>query len=279
MNNPGQSRQLRCGESLFTIFNCPLNKKMADAWSHYNYIVYVMQGRKVWHTAQGSYDLKEGSCVFVRKGACIMEQFFDSGFCLILFFVPDDFIYNVLTSKSTPLFRSAKQFDPVIPIDSNPAIKAFYQSMISFFEAVREPDPAILELKFRELILTIADNPVNDELLSYFCSLLRKPHNVSLRQVMEDNFCFNLKLEEFAKLSSRSLSAFKRDFERMYHTTPGRWLMEKRLSHTMHLLTNIGKTVSETAFESGFKNTSHFSRAFRQRFGISPASVKLKWAV
>ncbi|PWT70717.1 MAG: hypothetical protein C5B59_20150 [Bacteroidetes bacterium] len=252
---------------------------MADAWSHYNYIVYVMEGRKVWHTAHGSYDLKKGSCVFVRKGACIVEQFFDVRFCLMLFFVPDDFIYSVLTSKSTPLFKSAKQFDPLIPIDSNPAINAFYQSMITFFEAVMEPDAAILELKFRELILTIADNPANGELLSYFSTLLKRPRAVSLKQVMEDNFCFNLKLEEFAKLTSRSLSAFKRDFERIYHTSPGKWLMEKRLNHTLHLLTNMGKTVSETAFESGFKNTSHFSRAFRQRFGMSPASIKLKWAV
>jgi AraC-like DNA-binding protein len=238
-----------------------------------------MQGRKIWHTAHGSYDLKEGSCVFVRKGAYIMEQFLDSKFCLVLFFVPDDFIYNVLKSKSTPLIKSVKQFDPVIPIDSNMSIQAFYQSMLSFFEAVREPDPSLLELKFKELVLTIADNPANGELLSYFSSLIRRPRAVSLRQVMEDNFCFNLKLEEFAKLSSRSLSAFKRDFQRIYHTSPGKWIMEKRLNHTLHLLTNMGRTVSETAFESGFKNTSHFSRAFRQRFGMSPASAKLKLAV
>ena len=233
-----------------------------------------MEGRKVWHTAHGSYDLRKGSCVFVRKGASIVEQFFDVDFCLVLFFLPDEFICDVLKTKSTPIQKAVKKYEPIIPIDSNPNVQAFYQSMIPYFAGDSIPDKSLLELKFRELILTIADNPKNSELLSYFCTLLQEPQALSLQKVMDDNYCFNLKMEEFAQLSNRSLSAFKRDFQKQFHTTPGKWLLEKRLHHSMHLLTNAGKTVSEASFESGFENPSHFSRAFRQHFGISPASVK-----
>ncbi|MDP4263514.1 MAG: helix-turn-helix domain-containing protein [Bacteroidota bacterium] len=274
--SPNRLRQFTCGESLLTIFNCGLKNKYEDLWSHHNYIIYVVEGRKIWHTSHGSYDLREGSCVFVRKGACIVEQFFDTEFCFLLFFVPDEFICEVLKRKSTPIHQSGKEYDAVIAIDKNAAVQAFFQSMMAYFNASGEPDQSLLELKFRELILTMADNPMNGEILSYFCSLLKGPQNVSLQRVMEDNFCFNLKLEEFARLSSRSLSAFKRDFLRLYHTSPGKWLMEKRLNHALHLLSNMGKTVSEAAFESGFESASHFSRAFRQRFGTSPASVKLQ---
>jgi AraC-like DNA-binding protein len=35
------------------------------------------------------------------------------------------------------------------------------------------------------------------------------------------------------------------------------------------------KTVGEAAFESGFENPSHFSRAFKLRFGKGPAALKL----
>jgi AraC family transcriptional regulator, exoenzyme S synthesis regulatory protein ExsA len=146
--------------------------------------------------------------------------------------------------------------------------------MISYFDTRQEPDPSLLELKFRELILTIAGNPRNEELMSYFNALIQKPQSISLQRVMEDNFCFNLKLEEFARLSNRSLSAFKRDFQKIYNTTPGKWLTEKRLGHALHLLTNLNRTVSEAAFESGFEHPSHFSRSFRQRFGYSPATAK-----
>lgn len=273
-SNPDFYRQLRCGDSLITLFNCLLKNKYEDTWSQLNYFVYVMEGRKVWHTADGSYNLQKGDCAFVRKGACIVEQFFETDSCFIFFFMPDEFICDTLQNKTIPYTKQSKQADPVIPINDNPIIEAFFHSMISYFNSNREPDQALLELKFKELVLTLADDASNSDLLAYFQSLLHQPRTISLQQVMEENFCFNLKLEEFARLNNRSLSAFKRDFENQYQTSPGKWLLEKRLNHAMRLLSKKDKTVSETAFECGFESTSHFSRAFRQRFGAPPASIK-----
>jgi transcriptional regulator GlxA family with amidase domain len=146
--------------------------------------------------------------------------------------------------------------------------------MLPHFQANRQPDQSLLDLKFRELVLTIAENPANSEVLSCFGSMLNEPQSVSLQRVMEDNYCFNLKLEEYARLATRSLSAFKRDFFRVFNTTPGKWLIERRLDHAYHLLTHTDKTVSETAFEAGFESASHFSRVFRQRFGFPPVSMR-----
>lgn len=274
LGNPSFYRQLQAGDSLITMFNCPLETQFQEAWSQHNYIIYVMHGRKTWHTAHQSYELQEGDCVLVRKGACIVEQFFDTPFCLIMFFIPDEFICHVLKTKASPLQPSGEKYQPIIRINQSPSVEAFFQSMIPYFDTSRAPDKALLELKFRELILTIADHPANSELLSYFNSLLQEPQSIALERIMEENFPFNLKLEEFAQLSNRSLSAFKRDFQKYFHTTPGKWLLEKRLHHAHHLLTHHGKTVSEASFESGFENPSHFSRSFRQYFGTTPASVK-----
>jgi len=274
VNHPDRYRQLLCGESLMSMYNCPLENKYEDTWSHHNYIVYVVEGRKIWHTSHGSYDLQKGSCVFVRKGASIVEQFFDVRFCLILFFLPDDFIRETLKQKSDRLENKNDLFDPVIAIDPTAAIHAYFQSMMPYFNTGAPVDRSLLELKFKELVLLLADHSGNGELHAFFNRLFSSSQGISLRQVMEENFCFNLKLEEYAKLSSRSLSAFKRDFQNIFKISPGKWLLEKRLSHAMHLLHHAGKTVSEAAFESGFMNISHFSRAFRNRFGTSPAAVK-----
>ncbi len=272
-------RQFDCGDSLITIFNCPpearlMKTRYADLWAKENYLFYVLEGKKVWHTAHGSYEIGEGSCVFVRKGACILEQFFDIDFCLVLFFIPDAFICEVLKTKAAPIYKAEKKIPPVIRLCSNETLRAFFVSMYAYFSGTKEPDKSLLELKFRELILTLADNPENAELLSYFCMLLHEPKTATLQRVMEDNFCFNLKLEQLAELSNRSLSAFKRDFQKQFNTSPGKWLLEKRLNHAMHLLSHCGKNVNEAAFETGFENPSHFSRSFRQQFGQSPASVK-----
>lgn len=279
LKHPEYSRQFNCGESLITVFNCPLEARLMKnrftaLWSQNNYIFYVVDGRKVWHTAQGSYDLKKGSCVFIQKGASIIEQFFDVGFCLVLFFIPDQFICETLKSKSNPIHKVNKEYQTVIHLNTNQTLETFFLSMSSYFASTKEPDKGLLELKFRELILTLADDPHNAQLLSYFCSLMHDPQSVSLQRIMEDNFCFNLMLEQYAELCNRSLSAFKRDFQKVMHTTPGKWLLEKRLNHALQLLAEKGKNVNEIAFESGFENASHFTRTFKDRYQATPSAMR-----
>ncbi|GAO42629.1 helix-turn-helix domain-containing protein [Flavihumibacter petaseus] len=279
LQNPNFYRQFTCNNSLITAFNCPLDARLmktqfADLWTQYNCLFYVIDGRKIWHTAQGSHDLQKNTCVFVRKGAFILEQMFDVGFCVVLFFIPDEFICDTLKARSRPLADYPKHYDPLMFLNNSETLAAFFHSMSSYFAETNDPDPSLLELKFRELILTIADNPRNAQLLSYFCSLLHEPRSLSLQRVMEDNYCFNLKLEAYARLCNRSLSAFKRDFQQAFGQAPGKWLMEKRLLHAKNLLNNHGKSISEAAFESGFENNSHFSRAFKQRFGVAPSGAK-----
>jgi len=276
---PDYSRQFNCGNSLITAFNCPLEARLmknrfTDLWSQNNYVFYVIDGRKVWHTAHGSYDLTKGSCVFVQKGASIIEQFFDIGFCLVLFFIPDEFICETLKSRSEPIPKINQDYSTLIHLHTSETLETFFLSMSAYFASTKEPDKGLLELKFRELILTLADDSHNAELLSYFCSLVNEPKSISLQRVMEDNYCFNLTLEQYAELSNRSLSAFKRDFQKIMHTTPGKWLLEKRLTHALQLLGSKDKNINEVAFESGFENASHFTRSFKERYHATPSAIR-----
>jgi AraC-like DNA-binding protein len=279
--HPAYYRQFNCNETLITAFNCPLEARLmktrfAELWTQYNYLFYVVDGRKIWHTAEGVYDIQKDSCIFVRKGAFVLEQFLDAGFCVVLFFIPDDFICQILNAKLGTPNMSPRYHKQVIALETSTTLATFFLSMSSYFSQSKEPDQSLLELKFKELILTIADDPRNSELLSYFYSLVHEPRPIALQRVMTDNFRYNLKLEQFAKLSSRSLSTFKRDFQRTFHTTPGKWLLEKRLQHARILLLNSNKTISEAAYESGFETSSHFSRAFKQMFQISPSNIRQK---
>jgi AraC family transcriptional regulator, exoenzyme S synthesis regulatory protein ExsA len=277
--HPEYYRQFDCGGSLITAFFCPMEarlmkNKFSDLWTKHNYLLYVVEGRKVWHTARGSYDIGKDSCVFVRKGGFILEQFWDTGFCVMLFFIPDEFICETLQSKAGGLPGTERNFEPLMLLESNERLKGFFISMSTYFSETREPDPMLLELKFKELVLNIADSFANKDLVAYFDSLRREPQAIVLRRVMEDNFCFNLKLEVYAELSNRSLSAFKRDFAKLFGCAPGKWLLEKRLHHALDLMRNRNRTVGEAAFESGFESPSHFSRVFKLRFGMAPAQMK-----
>ena len=278
LTHPNYYRHFTCNDQLITIFSCPaearlMKNRLSPLWTQHNYLFYVVEGKKVWHTSEGVYEIGEGSCVFVRKGAFVLEQFFDVGFCLVLFFIPDDFICETIGKKiSVP--GKVGNHKQVIKLNSSETLAGFFLSMASYFSEAKEPAQALLELKFRELILTIADNPRNADLLAYFCSLAHEPRAVSLERLMMENYRYNLKLEELAQLSNRSLSAFKRDFQTIFHTTPGKWLLEKRLQNAKELLShNRNKPISEVAYESGFETLAHFSRSFKQRFGAPPSSI------
>jgi hypothetical protein len=43
LSNPKSFRQLSCRDSMITLYNCPLENKYEDVWSHHNYIIYVME--------------------------------------------------------------------------------------------------------------------------------------------------------------------------------------------------------------------------------------------
>ena len=90
---------------------------------------------------------------------------------------------------------------------------------------------------------------------------------------MEANFREDLTLEEFASYTGRSLAAFKRDFAKISPLTPEKWLLEKRLDFAHKLLTEEHKMVSDVYLEAGFRNRTHFSTAFRKRYGVTPAEA------
>ena len=91
---------------------------------------------------------------------------------------------------------------------------------------------------------------------------------ISVSEIMESNFRFNLSLEEYARLCHRSLSSFKRDFQTTFQEPPGKRLLRKRLEYSAALLRTSKMNVTEIAFESGFEDVSHFSRVFKERLSV-----------
>jgi AraC-like DNA-binding protein len=133
----------------------------------------------------------------------------------------------------------------------------------------------LLKLKFEELLLNILSSQNHVPLKCYLSDICRstKP---SIREIMELNFFSNLSLDEFARLCARSLSAFKKEFQEIYDTTPGKWLQEKRLQYSRYLLETTDLSLDEICMESGFENQSHFNRVFKSKYNISPGKFKVK---
>src|SRR5882672_10145222 len=91
-NHPGFSRQLNCNDLLFTQYECPQTVSKERFYIQCNLIIYVISGRRIFHKNRKTWDLKEGVCVFIKKGTHISERKEGDGWCVMAFFMPDHFL-------------------------------------------------------------------------------------------------------------------------------------------------------------------------------------------
>jgi transcriptional regulator GlxA family with amidase domain len=74
---------------------------------------------------------------------------------------------------------------------------------------------------------------------------------------------------DLARLVGVSLRTLQRYFRAKYNCTISDWLRELRLESARARLPTCA-SVKEVAFDLGYKQPSHFTRDFKQRFGVSP---------
>jgi AraC-like DNA-binding protein len=238
--------------------------------------MYVVGGKKKWKTRDKEFLLKNGEALFIRKGAYTAHQYFDDDFCALGIFVPDEFIKSVLKKfiphKNTTA-AGTKKNEPIILLNMDESLSAYFYSVLSYFPKTVAPPKNLLALKFEELIINILTSPQNKDLADYLWEVHSRS-KVSIRDIMETYFTYNMSLEEYARLCGRSLSTFKNDFSDLFKTSPGKWLIEKRLEYGKFLLETTDKSISEIAFESGFKNQSHFTRSFKESYDNSPLKFR-----
>ena len=159
----------------------------------------------------------------------------------------------------------------LVRFSQHPLLQSCLASLIPYFDMQDQPFPEeIASLKIDEAITILRTiHPPIDDVLANF----DEPHKVNLIEFMEKNFMFNMPLEKFSYLTGRSLSTFKRDFRKVFYTTPQKWLVQKRLDLAYYQLSQQNKKPLEVCYETGFENLSHFSFAFKKRFGQAPTKI------
>ena len=89
-----------------------------------------------------------------------------------------------------------------------------------------------------------------------------------------DNLFNDISIEGLAEQTNRSLTSFKKEFRRIFDTSPHHWIIAQRLDHAKIMLASTNRTVSEIGVECGFSNISHFIKLFKQRYHCTPASYR-----
>lgn len=149
-------------------------------------------------------------------------------------------------------------------------LRSYFLSLAPYINKTKEATPKLAALKIREAMeLLLQSNPDLKNLLFDFSG----SYKTDLKEFMNQNYMFNVPLESLAVLTGRSLSTFKRDFDRTFNMPPKRWLLERRLEEAHYLIKHKRQKPSAFYLDLGFENLSHFYFAFKQKFGVT--STKL----
>jgi len=150
-------------------------------------------------------------------------------------------------------------------------LKSYFQSLLPYAEHPEKISKKLATIKTNEAIeLLLRLKPS----LKSFLFDFSEPYKIDLEKFMLQNYHYNVPIEHFAKLAGRSLAAFKRDFSHTFQTSPRKWLQEKRLAEAYRLIHQKKRKPAEIYLEIGFENLSHFYTSFKQKFGVTPASIQ-----
>lgn len=190
----------------------------------------------------------------------------------LLFYFEDEIVHEFLDqSEHNPTERSAP-FE-LLRLPPHPTLRQFADTTLTVYQTNCCGSKVLVRLKILEL-LHLIDQLCGPQRLTESLFNLTLPRRRSLRQFMERNFNKPLKIKDFAYLTGRSVSSFRRDFKEQFATTPNQWLKQRRLDHATELLRHNSDPVESIALSAGFKNASYFVQEFRKREGRSPGRFR-----
>jgi AraC-like DNA-binding protein len=236
-------------------------------------LVYVYSGELLLEERNRRTKIHGGECVFVRRDNRVdmtKQPFEGESFKGIFMIFKRNFLrefYQTIDKEALPL-DTEKHKPSVIKLPNTPDITSLFQSMIPYFDTSIKPAEKMMELKMQEGVYSLLniDKKFYPSLFDF-----TEQWKIDILDYMDENYMYDLSLEEIASFTGRSLATFKRDFKKISVLPPQKWLIEKRLKVAYDKIRNEGKKVSDIYLEVGFKNLSHFSSAFKKQFGYSPS--------
>ncbi|QEC76694.1 helix-turn-helix domain-containing protein [Mucilaginibacter ginsenosidivorax] len=186
---------------------------------------------------------------------------------------------HLTTEKLKEFYSRHKAVGKVQPLQKvyrftrHPLLESCLASLIPYFDLGESLPADLAHIKIEEAIsiLRAIDKSV-DGLLANFA----EPGKINLADFMEHHYMFNMTLDRFGYLTGRSLATFRRDFKKVYNTTPQKWLTEKRLKLAHYQIAENKRKPNDVYLEAGFENLSHFSYAFKNLFGYPPNGLLQK---
>jgi AraC-like DNA-binding protein len=132
---------------------------------------------------------------------------------------------------------------------------------------------AMVALAVSELTIRLLHQQTREFILAFSH---KEPDNNGLSAVLNHIEIYlneSMDIDNLARIACMSRTKFFQEFKAHLGCTPMAYQLQRRLQQAA-ILFKKGQQVTQTCFALGFTNTSHFSRCFKNYYGMSPRQYK-----
>lgn len=246
-------------------------KEKACVWNHHTLVMQV-SGHMTLETSEQTLTISAGEVMLVHKnqlGTLTKTPETGGHYETVVISLQEDLMRKItLEEKLEADGKYTGLLNLCLP--NNEFLKGYFQSILPYAQSsATEMTDEMGLLKVKEGIKLIL---LTVPALRNFLFDFSEPYKIDLESFMLSNYRFNIPVAKFAQLTGRSLSGFKRDFQKTFDIPPRKWLQDKRLNDALHLIERKNKKPSSIYLDLGFESLSHFSNAFKKKFGKAPTA-------
>ncbi len=245
------SKLLQVGDLFFGEYQEVTQQNPRNVFVTEHTLIFVTKGAKVFHFPDRKLIVTAGHALFLQRGCymlCASIEDNDAYESVSVFFNHGALheFWNSLnreTKNSVYGKRDSNDINMVV-LELTPALVNFKNTIVSCFSYEGKFLGKLMKVKLQELILLLLETSSAGQVISFFEELYAHSLPDPVYTVSQ-NLLKPLSIGDFAKLSNRSLSKFKRDFTKSSGQPPGRWISRKRLEYADMLIKTTDLTVGE----------------------------------
>ena len=249
---------------------------------HRNAFSLVISGAKTMHFAEKTVYVQDTEIHILSAGNCIASVsisgqkefesvllFFDNK-VLLQFYEKYSDVVNKLLKKNHNANSEA-----YVSFRKDKFINNYIESLLLALYKNGELSESMKQLKLEELLLYLLEN-YSGAFLSFRYATGLSDVQMRIRRVIEANKTNNLTLDELAFLCNLSTSTFKRQFRKIYGSTPGIWLNEQKMILAGKMLKDENEKPGEIWHKLGFETHTGFTKSFKKHYGRLPKEYAAK---
>nr|WP_295864513.1 AraC family transcriptional regulator [uncultured Chitinophaga sp.] len=263
----------RAGKSALAWFKLVEHQAKAEGFLTENTLVFIISGSKHIHLPEEEIVAAAGDLILLKRGTYFMSALLpeEAGTFQGLMLCVDDHILRSFLEEMEDIKKARTNIPMVLPCSAQ--LINVRNSIIDYMQRANDNTCKLLELKIQEVFLLLLSGPHRAQVLAFLHHMFdTSTENLTL--TIREHLLKPLSLQEYAALCGLSLSAFKREFAKIYNAPPKKWINDERLKHADYLLRNTAKNVNEVADDCGFESTSYFIKQYKSRYGDTPKNAQ-----